>query len=364
MLNRPDPTFNRPEVKSMLILQRNPNTFFSSIPEELIAQTKYFLDLLDALKEAADGKLTELKARLDTAKKNKELLKVLLLQKDDTVTPAGITAKNTTLLGCAICAGDPEIIAMIKPYFLELPNGEKELENQLAYYGSCIEEIKTQKPEDLTWLIEIILASSPKDVAEELATGDDYNPDYPSLLRNALNKFRADKLDPAKRIIDTPRMHCNYQNLIHAYEILDNYWDKLVVNGSYDKHYLISRQIIGLIQLLELPAFERYVFARGQIDAVTAGKTLERSCGCLYGNDTFPGVDINLIKSRSGVGFNSYISIRGTWLGQGAFAWPIWDETRVGAGTIYKTYVKQKPQTCGTYAAHSRENSRAYNSLT
>ena len=80
MLNRPDPTFNRPEVKSMF-LQRNPNTLFSYIPEELIAQTKYFLDLLEALKEAADGKLTELKTRLDLAKKNKELLKVALLQK-------------------------------------------------------------------------------------------------------------------------------------------------------------------------------------------------------------------------------------------------------------------------------------------
>src|SRR5260370_9086295 len=100
MLNRPDSTFNRAEVKAMLILQRNPHTLFSYIPEELIAQTKYFLDLLDALKEAAYGKLNELQIRLEQAKKNKELLKVLLLQKDDTVTPCGLTVKNTTLLGC------------------------------------------------------------------------------------------------------------------------------------------------------------------------------------------------------------------------------------------------------------------------
>jgi hypothetical protein len=79
---------------------------------------------------------------------------------------------------------------MIKPYFLELPNGEEEREKQLEYYGPCIEEIKTQKPEDLTWLIEIILASSLEDVAQELATGDHYNPNYQSPLRDAFNKFR------------------------------------------------------------------------------------------------------------------------------------------------------------------------------
>jgi hypothetical protein len=133
------------------------------------------------------------------------------------------------------------------------------------------------------------------------------------------------KLDPAKRIIDTPRMHCNYQNLIHAYEILENYWSKLIVNDSYDKHYLISRQITGLIQLLELPSFERYVFARGQIDAVAAGKALERSYACLYGNDTFPpGFDINPINSRRGIGFNYIWQVRGrrsAWLAGGLSAW-------------------------------------------
>jgi hypothetical protein len=76
MLNRPSHPFQRDEVQSLLILRNNPNTLFSKVyvPDEMILHAKYFLDLLDALKEAADGKLTELKNRLDLARKNKELL--------------------------------------------------------------------------------------------------------------------------------------------------------------------------------------------------------------------------------------------------------------------------------------------------
>ena len=301
--------------------KNNPDNPFSNMPKEVIRNIKYLPnpdpDFLDALKETTDGQLKELRDRLQKAKSDPVKLKSLLLQAGDVTTPGGLEVRGTTLLECAIGSGDPEIVALIKPYFLEFEEGVEEREIQLERYRHCIEEIDTQKPDDLTWLIDIIKASSLEDVRAELATGDNYNydPNYKegnSPLRNALNKFRQEKLDPKHRIIDKPRMHCNYQNLIHAYEILHAEWNKLIVNDSYNKHYLISLQIIGLIQLLELPAYERYVSARGQIDDAIAGKEIERSLACLYGsNGSFPNVDINLINGRTGVGFNSYISIYG-----------------------------------------------------
>jgi len=296
--------------------KNNPNNPFSNMPKEIIRNIKYLPDpdpdFLDALKETTDGQLKELRDRLQKAKSDPVKLKSLLLQAGDVITPGGVEVRGTTLLECAIGSGDPEIVALIKPYFLEFKEGEEEREIQLERYRHCIEEMQTQKPDDLTWLIDIIKESSLEDVRAELATGDNYDPNYKegnSPLRNALNKFREEKLDPKSRIIDKPRMHCNYQNLIHAYEILYAEWNKLIVNDSYDKHDLICQQIIGLIQLLELPAYERYVFARGQIDDAIAGKKIERSLACLYGNGSFPNVDINLINGRTGVGFNSYISI-------------------------------------------------------
>ena len=293
------------------------NPFFN-MPKEIIRRIKYLpspdQDFMDALKEVAEGKLTELRDRLEQAKlsPNQEKLKNLLLQAGDVITPCGLEVRGTTLLECAIGSGDPEIIDLIKPYFLAFEEGEEEREIQLERYRHCIEEIETQKPDDLTGLIAIIIDSPLKDVRAELATGDDYDWEYKSPLRNALNKFREEKLDPKHRIIDKPRMHCNYQNLIHAYEILDTKWDKLKVNDFYDKHYLISQQIIGLIQLLELPAYERYVFARGQIDTAAAGKEIERSFSCRHGGGYFPMFDTNLINFHKGVGFNSYMSICGS----------------------------------------------------
>ncbi|MBV9576075.1 MAG: hypothetical protein JO149_05585, partial [Gammaproteobacteria bacterium] len=198
MLKRPDPTFNRAEMKAMLILQRNPHTLFSHLPEDMLALSKYFLDLLDALKEAVYGKLEALHTRLDRAKKNKELLRILLLQKDGVVTPNGLQVKCTTLLGCAICAGDPEMVAMIKPYFLELVDGEVQLRRQLEYYRPCIEEILTQKPENLKWLFDLIIKSPLEWIAAELATGKNYDRNFSSPLREALNIFRAKKLNSKK----------------------------------------------------------------------------------------------------------------------------------------------------------------------
>lgn len=104
------------------------------------------------------------------------------------MTPAGLIVKHTTLLECALGSGDHEMIEMIKPYFSEFEGGEEQKERQLERYRPCIEALQKQKPDDLTWLIDIIKTSSMDDVHAELATGDRYDKTYKSPLRDALKQ--------------------------------------------------------------------------------------------------------------------------------------------------------------------------------
>jgi hypothetical protein len=105
-------------------------------------------------------------------------------------------------------------------------------------------------------------------------------------------------------------MHCNYKNLTHAYDMLDVEWNNLKVGNNHDKIYLVSQQIIGLLGLIELPAYERYIFAQGQVDEAKA-KKIERSFKYKYGSGEFPEYDVSLINTHSGVGFDSFVSILG-----------------------------------------------------
>ncbi len=211
------------------------------------------------------------------------------------------------------------------------------MESQIERYRPCIEEMQNQKPDDLTWLIEIVKKSSLADVAAELATGADYDKTYQSPLRDALNKFRAEKLDPKHRVIATPQIHCNYQNLAHAFDLREREWDNLEEGNNYDRILLVTQQIIGFIELVELPAYERYVFARGQSEREIEIRGIMRSCKYKYGDGEFPCYDASLVASHSGVGF----------MARGSQGWP----QLIAAGAMYKTYVEQKLQTCRTYAA-------------
>lgn len=332
----------RSQVINMIKGRYDSGSLFSQLPPEIIRRIKYSpipdQDFLDALKHTADGTLEELRAKLDVNPR-------LLLQAGSVVTPAGILVCDTTILECAIGAGeDKEMIEMIKSYFSKLPGGKEAIESQLARYRPCIEELQNQKPDDLTWLIDIVKNSSLRDVAAELATGDEYDETYQSLLRDALNQFRKEKLDPKYRVITKPQMHCNYQNLVHAFDIRDREWDNLKEGNNYDRIYLVEQQIIGFIELVELPAYERYVFARGQAEQAIEGKGIERSLKYKYSGGEFPCYDAANIDSHVGVGFDSVISIYGGGArGRGAVE-GVW---RPG---FYKTYVEEKIQTCRTCA--------------
>lgn len=358
---------SREQAYTIAVAQRRGGNLFTQLPKELLHHILTFgrdnpnsTELNTALHYIVFGDLNALKTMLEAAKikaeqaekeEDKEALKLLLLPIGTTATPGGLTVKNTTLLECAILAGDPEIVAMIKPYFSEFEGGLEEMERQLARCRPCIDAMMTQQPEDLTWLFDIIKAASAEDVAEELRTGKEYDKAYQSPLRDALNQWRQAKLDPKNRVIDVlkaPQMLCNYQNWIHVNAFLNAEWDKnkledLILNGNnYDKVYLILRQLRGLLELLELPVCERFAFANDQVENPPAQTT--RSLNYKHTNGSFPNFDPSSIESHSSLGFDFYVSIFA-----GAVAGWVGRERRWHE--FFKPYFERKFQTCRTYAA-------------
>lgn len=352
---------NRKQRLTLLTARKRQGCLFSQLPCELIhvicSSAQDETEFNTALHHAAFGELEPLQHILEKAKKDKVLLKEYLLNRGHTTTRGGVRVKHTTLLECAVLGGDPELIAMIKPYFSEIKGGDEEMEKQLARCRPCINGIMEKQPQDLTWLFDIIKQASDQDVAEELKTGEHYDKAYQSDLRNALNQWRQAKLNSADRVINVlkaPRMHCNYQNWIHVNAFLDDEWNKnkwkdLVKGSNYDKVYLILRQLRGFIELLELPAVERFAFARGEVENPPA--KLDRSLEYKYrdneeAHERFPDFDSSCIASHSGPGFDSYVSLYGGAWGMGAGVH--------ACAERFQTYVEQKQQTCRTYAATSK----------
>lgn len=311
------------QVKTIFTLWQRPRgeNVFSTLPEKnLILRIKHSptpdQDFLEALHRVAFGELEALKTMLETAKAlSIEDLMRLLLQAGDVITPGGKLIKGVTLLECALGAGDLELAEMIRPYFDEFKGGQAEFESQRERYRACLEAMETQEHDyDINWLVEIIKNSTQEDVEAELATGDNYDPAYQSPLRDAMNKFRSEMLDPKRRIIKKPSMHCNYKNFDHVDEVLTQEWNNLGEGDNYTKHRLISRQIFGFIQLIELPAYERYVHAQDDSYAAIEGRAIKRSFDYKYPDalaKTLPAFSDDLLLSHSGVGFDSWISIFG-----------------------------------------------------
>lgn len=369
---------NREQRLALVSGRHTPGCLFSRLPRELIliistsAQDKTKFNT--ALHHAAFGELKALRTVLEKAKKDacqkntatsKQVflnpLKELLFNRGQTVAPGGLTIKHTTLLEYAFLSGDPEMVAMIKPYFSEVKGGEEEMEKQLARCRPCIEAMTKQQPEDLTGLFDIIKKASAQDVAEELKTGDQYEKAYQSTLRDALNQWRQAKLDPANRVINVlkaPRMHCNYQNWIHVDEFLDNErkknnWEDLVNVNNYDKLFLILRQLRGFLELLELPVCERFAFARARLVITPLLKNLERLLKYRLANNSFPRFHKSLIDSHSGLGFDFYVSIFGRGGEQDGA-----ERRRPAAWTFYKPYVEQKLQNLQNLCGHARYQNR------
>lgn len=351
---------NREQAYTLAIAQKlkgkvsaQSNLFFQ-LPKELIRHISTFgqddAEFSKALHHVAFGELETLKNVLEEAAKqvNKAKLKELLLLCGNIGTPQGIELQGKTLLGCAFEVGDPEMVGMIKSFFVgdkgaEFEGAEEELERQLKLYRPCIKAMVMEQPDDVDWLFDIIKKASAQDVVEELKTGDQYDwnyqgkryatirdgKSYVKTLREALNAWRQEKLDPSVRIIKKPRMYCNYQNWIHinkkCYSEHENLIFQDATNGSnFTKIDLVLRQLRGFIELTEFSAYERYAFARGEVK--NHPESLDRSLMYKHGNGSFPKFDKTLIDSHSGLGFDFFVSIFGQ---VGSESWlPDWYQKR------------------------------------
>lgn len=339
---------NESKAKLMLMIRNRGGNLLSNVPPELtqlimnVPMSELEIAVESALVDVAFGNLEELKKKLENNPQ-------LVLARGNVITPAGLEIRNTTLLECAIGAGDPDMVAMIKPYFSQI-GAEKELELQLERYREVLKYTKYgYRDLDLTSLIETIKVSSHADIVYERWTGKTYfNKPYQSKLRDALNQFREERLDPRRRLITVPPMqrldpehpitmprflppmHCNYQNLIHAYEMLEREWENLRDRFEDRKVELVVHQIIGFIQLVELPAYERFVFTHSQSEQAVKGEAIKRSFQRINKyvdvdgknvqyDSGFPLYDNSLIKSHVGLGFEEYMEIS-KW-GSARFNW-------------------------------------------
>lgn len=287
----------REAIKIMAALSKTCSHFYGFFKSELEKQA-----LDKALYYAAYAREKDIAVLLAMLEANPQLL----LKAGDVITPGGLDVRGVTIYECLLGAGDLDLAMKVEPFFEKIENGENERKRQYERYRPHIEGMLRQKPDDLMWLFDVIKKSSAEEVAAELARGDKYDKSYQSPLRDALNKFREAKLDSKVRVITKPRMHCNYQNLIHAYNMLDSEWDNL--DG---KLFLVARQIIGFIELVDLPGYERCLFAGGQVNDAVAGKEIERSFKYKHGSGLFPDFASSLVLAHSGVGFDSYVSIFG-----------------------------------------------------
>ncbi|MBX3708396.1 MAG: hypothetical protein KIT56_01890 [Gammaproteobacteria bacterium] len=244
-----------------------------------------------ALKYVAYGKLEKAKALL---KNNPQLA----LQSGNVVTRAGLTVKNTTLLGCAVGAGDPEMIAMIMPYFSQAKGDEDKKETQLEECRLSIENMLEQEPYDLTELFETIKESSEEDVTEAL----NKNFSHKSNLSTALANFRKAVKPP--RSVSGANLHYNYQTLIHALRLFYREWENLKSREYNDACDLIFRQVIGYLQR-GLPAVDRF-FVAGNGCLSSKGKIILacRSLEYRYeAGSVFPDTIMN-DSDHKGIGFD------------------------------------------------------------
>jgi hypothetical protein len=308
--------------------QNNRNRFCEeSFPPELmrlIFSYKQSLDelLIPALSHAANGRYDQLKALLDTDS-------ILVLLRGNVTTPGGLTIKNTTLLECAIGAGDlamnensPGMAEMIMSYFEKLPGGAAALESQLEKCRICLDELVNQKAYDLTELMNIIKNASDRDVNAALEKKNNS-----SKLCMVLPQFR-NHVRP--KTITDPHIHYNYQTLIHAFELYDAEWNNL----SIDQRSLFCRQVIGYLQR-SFPAVDRFIFARGSLyDIARKNKSLERSLEYKNNNGSFfPSYSTGGDSNFSGPGFDVVI--------YGSTFWTV----IIGVGSEWGQNYKQLHQT-------------------
>jgi hypothetical protein len=300
----------REQVYTMLMMRNREGNLFSTLPPERLNDILNFADDEDpnsdiaiALKHVAEGKKENVTALIAMLEENPRLV----LQAGNVMLPGGSEAVRTTLLECAIFAGDPTLAELILPYFSKV-NADKEKEKQLARCRPHIEALKRQvelkQPAyDLKTLFDKIKSSSPAEIAAAL---DINSPTTDRTLNTPLRaefaKFRKAVRPPKKIPVGMHYKH--YTTLMQAFDLLYSEWKNLSNNDTeYDKCRLVARQIIGYLQK-SLPSIDRFAFARAFQDE-------ERTLQFIYDlHNSYPP-QANDDAALSDLGFDRMIFGRG-----------------------------------------------------
>src|ERR1700722_19776554 len=153
------------QINALLALHKRGDTLFSTLPTELIKEISAFgqnpnSDIAKALHYAAYARKEDVIQLLAMLEANPSLL----LQAGNVTTPGGDEIRRVTIYEFLLGAGEYELAKMVQDYFSAIEDGELQKIRQYERYKSHIEGMLTQKPYDLTSLIELIKHASAEDI--------------------------------------------------------------------------------------------------------------------------------------------------------------------------------------------------------
>lgn len=229
------------------------------------------------------------KINLDSIKYLLRDYPTLLLETGNVVTPSGLNVVNISPYDCAIGTGDPAIVKMVASFFSKIEGGQAEKAKSDARYQPHIQKMLDKEAHhDLEPLVQTLRKATDEDVTKALRLDDTHQSD----LWKALTKF---KQDVALGEI-TIGMHCNNQDLKHAFDIYQReyrYMEKNALkfstaDGKRNRKKLFCIQIIGTF-LKNLSALERFLIAQDNLEHVAFHNApIERTYLLKNGIDNYP----------------------------------------------------------------------------
>lgn len=196
----------------------------------------------------------------------------LLLQAGDVKTPGGDLIKRVKIYEYCLGAADYELAKMVQTHFAGIPNGEQERSSQYELYKSHIENMLTQKPYDLTNLIDFIKTASSKDVQALL--NNDLNKINNQGFSDEISKFRNHYMP---RVIIEPCIYYNYASYYHVLKILKDEWSNLykASGNNYDKINLVW--CLKGLKERRFPGVDRCMAAQGMYNLFEKKEEFKRT---------------------------------------------------------------------------------------
>ena len=239
-------------------------------------QKREFNKLIEA---AASGEQKDIDVVVAMIKANP----LLLLERGDVVTRGGTKIIATTVYEFFLGSGHTEALLAMNnaTLFALLPHdGEAERMRQYERYRPHIEQLRDdvgayvqayheagcsayrsdyRSAYDLRPLIDVIInTANPADVTAELKQTKEYN----SQLRNKMCEFR-EAINESQRERTEGMHYAHYTTIMQVLHLLVEKWPELSHNNqNHDKCRLVFSQIFGYLELVGLPARERFAFPR------------------------------------------------------------------------------------------------------